>query len=65
VKCGSLDDALASYAARRLPRVRWVHQESAAVAASFQLPSKLRNDALRQAGAQMFQRRFRPLVSEP
>jgi 2-polyprenyl-6-methoxyphenol hydroxylase-like FAD-dependent oxidoreductase len=65
VNCSSLPEALASFVARRLPRVRWVHQESTAVAASFRLPPNVRNDALRQVGAQMFQTRFRPLVTEP
>ena len=65
VNRSSLGDALTSFVAQRLPRVRWVHQESAAVAASFLLPAKVRNDALRQAGAQMFQSRFKPLVTEP
>jgi 2-polyprenyl-6-methoxyphenol hydroxylase-like FAD-dependent oxidoreductase len=63
--CGSLPGALTSFVAQRLPRVRWVHQESTAVAASFQLPLNVRNDALRQDGAQMFRRRFQPLVMEP
>jgi 2-polyprenyl-6-methoxyphenol hydroxylase-like FAD-dependent oxidoreductase len=65
MNCGSLTEALASFVAQRLPRVRWVHQESAAVAASFQLPANVRNDALRQAGAEMFRHRFKPLVTGP
>ena len=65
VSCGSLAEALDSFVAQRLPRVRWVHQESTAVAASFGLPSNVRNDALRRVGAEMFRRRFQPLVTEP
>jgi 2-polyprenyl-6-methoxyphenol hydroxylase-like FAD-dependent oxidoreductase len=65
VNCSSLDGALTSFVAQRLPRVRWVHQESAAVAASFRLPASVRNAVLRQGGAQMFRRRFQPLVTEP
>jgi 2-polyprenyl-6-methoxyphenol hydroxylase-like FAD-dependent oxidoreductase len=65
VTCASLPEALASFVARRLPRVRWVHQESTAVAASFRLPSNVRNDALRQVGAQMFRTRFQPLLPDP
>jgi 2-polyprenyl-6-methoxyphenol hydroxylase-like FAD-dependent oxidoreductase len=64
VNCDSLPKALASFVARRLPRVCWVHQESTAVAASG-LPSKERNDSIRQAGAQMFGTRFEPLVTAP
>lgn len=63
--CGSLTEALASFVGQRLPRVRWVHQESIAAAASFRLPSNVRNDALRQVGTEMFRRRFQPLVTEP
>jgi 2-polyprenyl-6-methoxyphenol hydroxylase-like FAD-dependent oxidoreductase len=65
INCGSLPEALASFVARRLPRVRWVHQESTAVAASFRLPQNVRNDALRQVGAQMFRTRFQPLLPDP
>jgi 2-polyprenyl-6-methoxyphenol hydroxylase-like FAD-dependent oxidoreductase len=65
VSCGSLPEALVSFVARRLPRVRWVHQESTAVAASFRLPATTRNDALRKFGAQSFRTRFQPLVAEP
>lgn len=56
---------LEKYTVRRRPRVNWVHQESDAVAQSFRLPSAMRNDALRQAGEQMFQRRFAPLLAAP
>jgi 2-polyprenyl-6-methoxyphenol hydroxylase-like FAD-dependent oxidoreductase len=63
--CGSLPEALTSFVARRLPRVRWIHQESTAVATSFRLPLNVRNDALRQVGAQMFRTRFQPLLPEP
>jgi 2-polyprenyl-6-methoxyphenol hydroxylase-like FAD-dependent oxidoreductase len=61
----TLDEALGAYGLRRRPRVDWVHQESQRVAQSFQLPSGERNDALRQYGAQMFQRRFAPLLESP
>jgi len=61
----TLAEALESYVARRRPRVNWVHQESQAVAHSFRLPVAMRNDALRQRGEQMFQRRFKPLVAAP
>jgi 2-polyprenyl-6-methoxyphenol hydroxylase-like FAD-dependent oxidoreductase len=63
--CDSLADALTACVARRMPRVSWVHQQSAALAASFQLPSNARNGALREAGVEMFRRRFRPLIAAP
>jgi 2-polyprenyl-6-methoxyphenol hydroxylase-like FAD-dependent oxidoreductase len=65
--CGNdaVAEALEAYVARRQPRVKWVQQESEAVAQSFRLPPTIRNDALRQAGGQMFQRRFMPLVAPP
>jgi len=61
----SVAEALAAYAARRGPRVSWVHQESDASARSFRLPLDVRNAALRQSGDEMFQRRFAPLVAAP
>lgn len=61
----TLAETLESYVARRRPRVSWVHQQSEAVAHSFRLPPAMRNDALRQHGEQMFQRRFTPLVAAP
>jgi 2-polyprenyl-6-methoxyphenol hydroxylase-like FAD-dependent oxidoreductase len=61
----TLAEVLEAYALRRRPRVNWVHQESQTVAQSFRLPSGVRDDALRQFGAQMFQRRFSPLLEAP
>jgi len=61
----TLVDALGFYVARRRPRVSWVHQESQAVVHSFRLPRAMLNDALRQHGGQMFQRRFMPLLASP
>ena len=61
----TLDQALEAYSLRRRARVNWVHQESEAVAQSFRLPSGVRNHALRQYGAQVFQRRFAPLLHAP
>ena len=64
-RSSTLAEALEAYALRRRPRVNWVHQESEAIAQSFRLPSTVRNDALRQYGDQMFQRRFAPLLAAP
>jgi 2-polyprenyl-6-methoxyphenol hydroxylase-like FAD-dependent oxidoreductase len=58
-------EALESYAARRRPRVNWVNAESQGVSRSFGLPPTTRNDALRQHGAQIFRRRFTPLIAAP
>jgi len=58
-------EALNAYVVRRRPRVSWVHQESAAVAQSFRLPSAERNASVRQFGDRMLQRRFTPLVAAP
>lgn len=58
----TLAEALDVYRARRWPRVDWVRQESQAVAQSFRLASAVRNDALRNRGEQVFQRRFAPLL---
>jgi hypothetical protein len=45
--------------------VRWVHQESQAVADSFRLPAAIRNKALLRFSDQMFRRRFLPLAAPP
>jgi 2-polyprenyl-6-methoxyphenol hydroxylase-like FAD-dependent oxidoreductase len=65
VNYDTLAAALNAYAARRQPRINWVHQESSAIAASFRIPSDARNRALRQHGMEMFRRRFVPLVAAP
>ena len=64
-RCTTLAAALTEYELRREPRVRWVHQESQAVADSFRLPPAVRNNALRQFGEHMFRRRFAPLLAPP
>ncbi|MBV9377243.1 MAG: FAD-dependent monooxygenase, partial [Alphaproteobacteria bacterium] len=61
----TLAQALDAYAARRRPRVRWMHERSDAVAQSFRLPTVTRNAALRQHGDEMFRQRFAPLVAAP
>jgi FAD-dependent urate hydroxylase len=61
----TLTQALDAYAARRRPRVNWVHEQSDAVAQSFRLPIATRNAALAQHGDEMFQRRFAPLTATP
>ena len=64
-RSATLAEALEAYTVRRGPRVNWVHQESQAVAQSFRLASAVRNNALRQAGEQMFHHRFAPLLAAP
>src|SRR5215472_4685708 len=61
----NLEAAFENYAARRRPRVGWVHRESSAVAASFRLTPAIRNPVLRQHGTQMFRQRFAPLLTTP
>jgi 2-polyprenyl-6-methoxyphenol hydroxylase-like FAD-dependent oxidoreductase len=61
----SVQTALATYVRRRTPRVRWVQEQSRAVAESLRLPVALRDATLRARGDQLFQDRFRPLVAPP
>jgi len=61
----SLAQALSAYTERRRPRVSWVQQQSQRVAASFNLPSQARNEALRERGVAMFADRYAPLTPEP
>jgi 2-polyprenyl-6-methoxyphenol hydroxylase-like FAD-dependent oxidoreductase len=61
----SVESALCAYVSRRKARVKWVQQESHAVAESFRSPLAMRNAALRARGDQMMQERYRPLIPAP
>ncbi len=61
----TVESALSNYVRRRKPRVKWVQQQSIAVAESFRMPPAIRNAALRERGDQMMQSRFGPLVLAP
>lgn len=61
----SIEDALATLVRRRKPRVEWVQGQSRSTAASLALPVGTRNAALRERGVEIFQDRYRPLVSHP
>lgn len=61
----TVESALASYVDRRKPRVRWVQQQSMALAEIVTGPSAPRNAALRERGHEAMQARFGPLVQAP
>ncbi len=61
----NVDGALDAYARRRRPRVDWVQAQSDALARGALLPPAARDDVLRQQGAQQFEARYAPLISEP
>ena len=61
----TVESALASYVSRRNPRVKWVQQESMALAEILTSPSAPRNAALRERGKEAMQARFGPLVLAP
>ena len=61
----TVESALASYVSRRKPRVRWVQQESMALAEILTSSSAPRNAALRERGKEAMQARFGPLVPAP
>ena len=61
----TVESALASYVDRRKPRVRWVQQQSMALAEIVTGPSAPRNAALRERGDEAMQARFGPLVQAP
>src|SRR5262249_22709960 len=61
----TVDSALASYVSRRMPRAKWVQQQSMALAEVLTGPSAVRNAALRERGNELMQRRFGPLVPAP
>jgi 2-polyprenyl-6-methoxyphenol hydroxylase-like FAD-dependent oxidoreductase len=61
----SLKRALTSFVARRTPRVKWVQQQSIALAEILTGLSPVRNAALRERGHEAMQARFGPLVPAP
>lgn len=61
----TLDEVWSLYANRRTPRIKWVQEQSRAVADSFGVPSLQRNDFLRHRGESMFRDRYRPLRDGP
>jgi 2-polyprenyl-6-methoxyphenol hydroxylase-like FAD-dependent oxidoreductase len=61
----SIEIALVSYVRRRTPRVKWVQQQSMALAEILTGPSAVRNAALRERGHEAMQARFGPLVPAP
>jgi 2-polyprenyl-6-methoxyphenol hydroxylase-like FAD-dependent oxidoreductase len=61
----TIEIALASYVRRRTPRVKWVQQQSMALAEILTGPSAVRNAALRERGHEAMQARFGPLVPAP
>jgi 2-polyprenyl-6-methoxyphenol hydroxylase-like FAD-dependent oxidoreductase len=61
----TVESALASYVSRRKPRVKWVQQQSMALAEILTSPSASRNAALRERGKEAMQARFGPLVPAP
>lgn len=60
-----LEDALASFAKRRKPRVEWVQQQSMAVTGFQTLPIGRRTAALRESGDRATWARFAALVAAP
>jgi 2-polyprenyl-6-methoxyphenol hydroxylase-like FAD-dependent oxidoreductase len=61
----TFESALASYVSRRKPRVKWVQQQSMALAEALTGPSAVRDAALRERGNELIRARFGPLVPAP
>ena len=61
----TVESALARYVDRRKPRVKWVQQQSMALAEMLTGPSTVRNAVLRERGHEAMQARFGPLVPVP
>jgi 2-polyprenyl-6-methoxyphenol hydroxylase-like FAD-dependent oxidoreductase len=61
-QAGTVEQALASYEARRRPRADWVQQQSRIVGESSLVPAAVRDAVLRECGDQMFRDRYRPLI---
>jgi FAD-dependent urate hydroxylase len=61
----TVESALAGYVSRRTARVKWVQQQSIALAEILTGPSLVRNAVLRERGNEAMQTRFGPLVPAP
>jgi FAD-dependent urate hydroxylase len=61
----TVESALTSYVIRRKSRVKWVQQQSMALAEFLTGPSAVRNTMLRERGNEAMQARFGPLVPAP
>jgi 2-polyprenyl-6-methoxyphenol hydroxylase-like FAD-dependent oxidoreductase len=61
----TVESALTSYVSRRKPRVKWVQQQSMALAEILTGPSAVCDAALRERGNEAMQARFGPLMPAP
>jgi 2-polyprenyl-6-methoxyphenol hydroxylase-like FAD-dependent oxidoreductase len=62
---GSADEALLSFSARRLARLRWLRQRTHRRDRIRTLPVPIRNASIRFLGAALYRRDYRPLFEEP
>ena len=58
-------DALEAYVARRLPRIRWVREQTHRRDRIRSLPAPVRNLSLRLAGERIYRSNYEPLMREP
>lgn len=61
----TVEHALEAYARRRMPRARWVQEQSRTAEKAWFLPPALRNATLRERGDQIFRDRYQPLIPMP
>lgn len=61
----NLEGALAAYEVRRMPRARWVQEQTAVLAGGMGMPAAARNPFLSQRGEVLTRERFRPLAEVP
>jgi 2-polyprenyl-6-methoxyphenol hydroxylase-like FAD-dependent oxidoreductase len=62
---GTIEDALAKYERRRMPRVGWVQEQTHRRDRTRSLHPALRNALLRVAGRRIFHANYRPLLEHP
>jgi hypothetical protein len=62
---GSVEEALLSFSARRLARLRWVRQRTHHRDRIRTLPALIRNASIRLLGAALYRQDYRPLFEEP
>jgi 2-polyprenyl-6-methoxyphenol hydroxylase-like FAD-dependent oxidoreductase len=61
----TVDVALNAFSPRRRPRVDWVQAQSDALGRNLLAPAAVRDDIIRERGAQAFRDRYAPLLPAP
>lgn len=61
----TVPEALETYVARRLPRIRWIRGQTHRRDRIRSLPAPIRNFSLRLAGNRIYRSNYAPVMTEP